>query len=112
MVRVSRKRFQEALRALKQACKNERLPFTQRIRAAELILAVYGVPLPENSPRTRRTVKELVSENAFDRRVRQQVRDKAMQDEKAPEVKGIFDDLICKRTTNADGSVPVFSVTP
>jgi hypothetical protein len=96
--KVSRKKFQEALRALKQTCKNERLPFALRIRAVELLCCIYGVPLPEISARTKRTVKELVGENAFDRRVRQQVRDKAMQDEKAPEVKGIFDDLLTKGT--------------
>ena len=76
MARPSRKKFQEALRALKLACKNDRLPFTLRIRAAELILAVYGVQLPENTARNRRAVKELVEENAFDRQVRAQVEEK------------------------------------
>ena len=99
IVKVSRKRFQEALLALKQACKNERLPFVQRIRAAELIMAIYGVPLPESSARTKRTVKDLVAENVFDRRLRQQIREKASQEEKTEEVygvqvKGIFDDLL------------------
>ncbi len=94
IVKVSRKRFQEALRMLKQACKNERLPFTQRIRAAELLMAIYGIPLPESNARTRRTVKELVAENAIDRQIRQQARQKEKHNAQSEEVKGIFDDML------------------
>src|SRR5205823_12004199 len=73
MGKPSRKRFQEALPALKAACKNDRLPFTLRVHAAELILAVYGVPLPDSNLRTKRAVRDLVEENAFERSLRQQV---------------------------------------
>jgi ribosomal protein L22 len=83
MARISRKKYQEALRCLKQACKNERLSFTLRIRAAELILAVYGVPLPESSARVKRTVKELVQEGSFDREIRESVNEKVRQDAEA-----------------------------
>lgn len=83
MGRISRKKFQEALRALKQVCKNDRLPATLRVRAAELILAVYSVPLPESSARIKRTVKELVQEGSFDRQVREQVSEKVRQDAEA-----------------------------
>jgi hypothetical protein len=83
VVKPSRKRFQEALRALKQTCKNDRLPATLRVRAAELILAVYGVPLPESSARIKRTVKELVQEGSFDREIREQVNEKVRKDAEA-----------------------------
>ena len=83
MPRISRKKYQEALRCLKQACKNERLSFTLRIRAAELILAVYGVPLPESSARIKRTVKGLVQEGSFDREIREQVNEKVRKDAEA-----------------------------
>jgi hypothetical protein len=83
MAKISRKKFQEALRALKSACKNDRLPFTLRIRAAELILAVYGVPLPESAARIKRTVKELVQEGSLDRQIREQVQEKVRQDAEA-----------------------------
>ncbi|MFL6437722.1 MAG: hypothetical protein ACJ71Q_09095 [Terriglobales bacterium] len=83
MGKVSRKKFQEALRALKAACRNDRLPFTLRIHAAELILAVYGVHLPENTPRIKRTVKDLVTESAFDRQLGEQIRAKVIQDAEA-----------------------------
>jgi hypothetical protein len=83
MAKFSRKKFQEALRALKAACKNDRLPFTLRIRAAELICAIYSVPLPESSARIRRTVRELVQEGSFDRQLREQVNDKVRQDAEA-----------------------------
>jgi hypothetical protein len=83
MRRPPRKRFQEALKALKAACKNERLPFTLRIRAAELILAAYDVPLPESSTRIKRAVKELVQEGSFDRQMREQVNERVRQDAEA-----------------------------
>ncbi len=74
MSKPSRKRFQEALKALKQACKNERLPFTLRIRAAELICSIYGVPIPSTSYGVKRATKELIQEGRFDAAVRDQVR--------------------------------------
>lgn len=83
MGKPSRKKFQEALRALKAACKNEHLPFSLRVRAAELILAVYGVPLPESSARVKRTVRELVTEGGFDREMREQVEEKIRKDAEA-----------------------------
>jgi len=83
MAKISRKKFQEALKALKAACKNDRLPFTLRIRAAELILAVYGVPLPESSARIKRSVRELVQEGSLDRQIREQVNEKVRQDAEA-----------------------------
>jgi uncharacterized protein (DUF2236 family) len=83
MAKFSRKKFQEALRALKAACKNERLPFALRIRAAELICAIYSVPLPESSARVKRTVRELVTEGSFDRQVREQVNERVRHDAEA-----------------------------
>lgn len=83
MGRISRKKFQEALRALKQVCKNDKLPAALRVRAAELILAVYDAPLPESSARIKRAVKELVQEGRFDREVREQVNERIKQDAEA-----------------------------
>lgn len=80
MPRPSRKKFQEALKALKAACRSDKLPFVHRIRAAELICAIYGVPLPESSVRVKRAVKELVQEGQFDREVREQVQEQRKQD--------------------------------
>ncbi len=83
MPKVSRKKYQECLRLLKSACKNEKLPWTLRLRAAELILAIYGVPLWEGSYRTKRAVKELVEESRFDSEVKAQVEEKVRQDAEA-----------------------------
>lgn len=71
------------MRCLKQACKNERLSFTLRIRAAELICLIYGLPPLESSARIKRTVKELVQEGTLDRQIREQVADKVRQDAEA-----------------------------
>ena len=80
MGKPSRKKFQEALHALKAACRNDKLPFTLRVRAAELICCIYGVPLPESSYGVKRAVKELVAEGQFDRGIREQVQEKTKQD--------------------------------
>jgi hypothetical protein len=83
MAKISRKKFQEALKALKAACKNDRLPFTLRVRAAELVLCAYNVPLPGSTYRAKRAVKELVEEGSFDRQVQEQVQEKVRQDAEA-----------------------------
>jgi hypothetical protein len=83
MPKFSRKKFQEALRALKDACRNPKLTFALRVRAAELICVIYGLPPLESSARVKRTVKELVEEGSFDKEVRQQVQDKVRQDAEA-----------------------------
>jgi Tfp pilus assembly protein PilF len=83
MAKISRKKFQEALRALKSACKNDRLPFTLRIRAAELICAIYQIPLPQSAVRVKRAVKELVQEGSLDRQIREQVNERVRQDAEA-----------------------------
>lgn len=80
MGKPSRKKFQEALRALKSVCRNDRLPASLRVRSAELILAVYGVPLPESAVRVKRAVRELVQEGQFDRMLREQVQERTNAD--------------------------------
>ena len=80
MKQPSRKKFQEVLRCLKQVCKNDRLPALLRVRAAELICTVYGVPLPETGSRTKRAVKELVQERAFERDLKNQIEEKRKAD--------------------------------
>lgn len=76
---VSRKKYQEALKVLKAACKTETLPWTQRIRAAELIMMIYGTLETPEIKRDRRAVKELVSERAFERQANEQVRQAVTQ---------------------------------
>lgn len=83
MAKPSRKKYQEALRCLKQACRNDKLSFPLRVRAAELICLIYGLPPLESSARVKRTVKELVQEGGFDREVREQVEQKVRQDAEA-----------------------------
>ena len=73
MGKPSRKKFQEALKALKAACKSDKIPFSLRIRAAELLCAIYGVPLPESSVRVKRAIKEIVAEGQFDRQIKEQI---------------------------------------
>ena len=48
-----------------------------------MILAIYGVPLPESAARVKRTVKELVQEGSFDKEVRVQVEERVRADAEA-----------------------------
>jgi stage III sporulation protein SpoIIIAA len=79
MGQVSRKKFQEALKALKSVCRNDKLPATLRVRGAELIMAIYGVELPNTSPRDRKTVKQLVEERQFEKTIQANVRAKVLE---------------------------------
>jgi HD superfamily phosphodiesterase len=78
-MQVSRKKYQEALRCLKDACKNDKLPWAQRLRAAELICAIYGTVELEDSKRDRRAVKELVTERAFEKQLNEEVRSNILE---------------------------------
>lgn len=80
MGKPSRKKFQEALKALKSVCRNDRLPASLRVRSAELICAIYGIPLSESAVRVKRAVRELVQEGQFDRMLREQVQEKSNAD--------------------------------
>lgn len=72
---VSRKKYGAALAVLKEACKSPTLSMTKRLRAVELICLIYGLDPHIPNRRDRRSVKALVSEDAFERELRQRVRD-------------------------------------
>jgi hypothetical protein len=80
MAKPSRKKYQEALRCLKQTCRNDKLSFPLRVRAAELICLIYGLPPLESTARVKRGVKELVQEGRFDTEVKEQVEQKVRAD--------------------------------
>jgi hypothetical protein len=91
MIKFSRKRFQEALRACKEIAKNSRLPASQRLRAAELIYLLYGGELVPggNTKRDKRTIKDLVQERSVEKKVRAAVDEqtKPLTEEQAEEDK-------------------------
>ncbi len=71
MVQYSRKRFQEALFACKQICRNDRLPALTRLRSAELIFLLYGGELPAGlNKRDKRSIKDLVQERSLEKQIR------------------------------------------
>jgi uncharacterized protein (DUF1684 family) len=88
--RVSRRKYAEALRVLKQAIANPNLSWNQRIRCVELLLCIYQVPIPETGRRERKAVKLLVEERSTERTVTEQVR--AAVEEKAVEEAAIRKD--------------------
>ena len=74
MPRISRRKYAEALRCLKNAIKNDKLPWTIRIRCVELLLSIYNVPVPDGGRRERRAVRELVEERAGERSINEQIK--------------------------------------
>ncbi len=83
MARFARRKYQEALKALKAACRNDKLSLTLRIRAAELICLIYGLPPLESTARVKRTVRELVQESTLDKQIRDQVNERVRRDAEA-----------------------------
>jgi hypothetical protein len=95
---VSRKKFQEALRALKDACRNPNLSHAMKIRSAELICLIYGLTLPEGATRiNKKAVKTLVEERSFEKSlhagirtaVQERVEQEAFEEAQATEDKRI-----------------------
>lgn len=71
MIKYSRKRFQECLRATKEIAKNSRLPATVRLRAVELTYLLYGGELPGGpNKRDKRSIKDLVQERSLEKQIR------------------------------------------
>jgi hypothetical protein len=70
MAKISRKKFQEALKVLKGACKNESLPWKLRIHAAEMVLSIYGADVPNDDGRSGKLIRDLVNERAFRKGIR------------------------------------------
>lgn len=73
MRRISRRKWQESIRCLKTAIKNDKLPWAQRLRAVELLMCLYDCPLPESSRRTTKAVKAMVEERVLERSINNQV---------------------------------------
>jgi len=76
--RPSRKKYGAALAMLKQAVALESLSWVQRLRAAELILAIYELatiaPVQPLTGHHRRVVKDLIEDSRFETHIRKQVR--------------------------------------
>lgn len=78
---VSRKKYGDALRMLKAACRQSTLPWTQRLRAAEMLMMIYGVHTGEmNNKRDVKTIRELVEESTFDQKIKDEMRQKSTAD--------------------------------
>lgn len=85
----SRRRYSEAVKALKSALKSPTLPWVQKLRAIELLLCIYGVPIPEPGRRERRAIKDMVADRGVEKMIAEQVRttveERARQEAEAAE---------------------------
>ena len=83
-VAYSRRKYQEAVSALKATLRSKNTPAHLRIRATELLLACYGTPVEgEPTKITAASVKELVSVRVWEKALGKQVREKMLEQEKA-----------------------------
>ena len=73
--RVSHRKYKEAIGALKAACGSEKLSLTKRLRAVELLCLIYGLEIGKPNAHDRKSVKRLVSEDAFERELRINIRE-------------------------------------
>ena len=70
----SRRRYAEAIRALKRILKQDKQTAVILLRATELLLLIYGQTLPGGlDKRDKRAVTELVTESNLERAINQQI---------------------------------------
>jgi hypothetical protein len=70
----SRRRYAEAIRALKRILKQDKQTAVILLRATELLLLIYGQTLPGGlDKRDKRAVTELVTESNLERSINRQI---------------------------------------
>lgn len=74
MPKISRRKWQESIKCLKQAISNERLSWAVRLHSVELYMSLMGVPLPDSSNKSKKSIKLLVEERAGERTLHQHIR--------------------------------------
>jgi hypothetical protein len=77
--KYSRRKYAESVRYLKSAIANDGLSFAFRRRCVELLLVIYGLPVPETGGREKRAVKELVTERAIDKTLHREIREQVAE---------------------------------
>jgi hypothetical protein len=76
----SRRKYAEALRCLKLICKVSSHPVAIRLRAAEMILQIYGLE-PPTTKRDKMAIRDLVQQHTFEKQLTAQVDDKIAQED-------------------------------
>jgi hypothetical protein len=96
MPRISRRKWQEAIRCLKDAIKTEtKLPWIQKLRAVELLMTIYGLSIPEGGRREKRAVRQMVEERSGERTVNEQIK-QAVQERVKEEAEEVEQDRVSK----------------
>ena len=73
-VTYSRRKFGAAVKVLKQALANDKLPLQTKLRCVELLMLLYDVELPDSSRRDQKAIRQLVSERSIDRALHADIR--------------------------------------
>jgi len=72
---ISRRKWQETTKCLKQVIGNEKQTVAVRLRAIELYFVLNGLELPDSSRRAQKTVRMMVEERAGERSIHQHIRE-------------------------------------
>jgi hypothetical protein len=91
--RISRRKFGVAVKMLKQAIATPTLSWQTRLRAVELLMSLYDVPLPDSSRRDRKSVRQLVTERAGERSLHQHIKDEVAEQVRAEAEQQAQDDI-------------------
>jgi hypothetical protein len=86
----SRRKFAEAVRALKIILRNDKHPAAIRIRCVELLALIYGLEEP-SSKRDRTSIRDLVTQHSFEKQLAAQV-DKRITDQDAARAQAVQDE--------------------
>jgi len=78
----SRRKFAEAVRALKMILRNDKHPVAVRIRAVELLCLIHGLEAP-SSKRDRISVRDLVYQHSFEKQLTVQLDRKIAEEDAA-----------------------------
>jgi hypothetical protein len=104
----SKRKYAEALRCLKLICKVSSHPVAIRLRAAEMILQIYGLE-PPTTKRDKMAIRDLVQQHTFEKQLTAQVDDRIAQEdaeklaqeqaqaeaEEVAHTSAVFDALLC-----------------
>ena len=77
----SRRRFQEAVKCLKQVISNPKNTVAIRVRCCELLMLIFGLSAPETR-RDRESVRDLVMQHSFEKQLHSELdRKREMEDQ-------------------------------
>src|ERR1700733_4764314 len=76
---ISRRKWQETVKCLRQVIGSEKQTVAVRLRAVELYMVLNGLELPDSSKRAVKTVRTMVEERAGERSIHASIREQVAE---------------------------------